>query len=212
MRDRWATGRVEAFSDGVLAIAITLLVLEIHVPPSDFENLWRGIANQWPSYLAFATSFLTIGAFWLLHHGVFSRLRYADARIMHLNLLLLMGITFLPFPTKLMAEAIHDTQAERAAVITYGLNLLVISVLYALLWESAARRPGLIDPDVTPEEIAAFRRVATPSPGFYVLVTLGALLAPRVAVFGLLGIAVLIVLRVHGDRMPGGARPETNVS
>jgi uncharacterized membrane protein len=96
MRDRWATGRVEAFSDGVIAIAITLLVLEIHVPPSDFENLWRGIAHQWPSYLAFAMSFLTIGAFWLLHHGVFSRLRYADARIMRLNLLLLMAITFLP--------------------------------------------------------------------------------------------------------------------
>jgi uncharacterized membrane protein len=142
MRDRWATGRVEAFSDGVIAIAITLLVLEIHVPPSDFENLWRGIANQWPSYLAFATSFLTIGSFWLLHHGVFSRLRYADARIMRLNLLLLMAITFLPVPTKLMAEAIHDTQTERAAVITYGLNLLAISVLYRLLRESAARRPN----------------------------------------------------------------------
>jgi uncharacterized membrane protein len=127
---------------------------------------------------------------------------------MRLNLLLLMAITFLPFPTKLMAEAIHDRQAERAAVITYGLNLLAISVLYALLWESAARRPDLIDPDVTPEEIGAFRRVATPSPGFYVLVILGALLAPRVAVFGLLAIAILIVLRVHGDRMPGGARAE----
>ena len=208
MRDRWATGRVEAFSDGVIAIAITLLVLEIHVPPSDFENLWRGIANQWPSYLAFATSFLTIGAFWLLHHGVFSRLRYADARIMRLNLLLLMAITFLPFPTKLMAEAIHDTRAERAAVITYGLNLLAISVLYALLWESAARRPDLIDPDVTPEEVAAVRRVAPPSHGFYLHGTHGAQLAPRHSVVGLLGIAILIVLRVHGDRMPGGARAE----
>ncbi len=209
MGDRWATGRVEAFSDGVLAIAITLLVLEIHVPPSDFDNLWRGIANQWPSYLAFATSFLTIGAFWLLHHGVFRRLRYADSRVMRLNLLLLMAITFLPFPTKLMAEAIYDRQAERAAVIVYGLNLLVISVLYALLWEAAVRGPDLLEPHVTPEEVAAFRRVATPSAGFYVIVTAAAVLTPKVAVFGLLAIAVLIVMRVHGDQMPGGAsKPE----
>jgi TMEM175 potassium channel family protein len=203
--DRWATGRVEAFSDGVLAIAITLLVLEIHVPAADFDNLWRGIANQWPSYLAFATSFLTIGAFWLLHHGVFRRLRYADARVMQLNLLLLMAITFLPFPTRLMAEAIHDRQAERAAVILYGLNLLTISVLYALLWEAAVRGPDLLEPDVTPQQVAAFRRVATPSAGFYVLVTAGALLFPKVAVFGLLAIAILVVLRVPGDQMPGGA-------
>jgi uncharacterized membrane protein len=206
MGDRWATGRVEAFSDGVLAIAITLLVLEIHVPPGDFDNLWRGILHQWPSYLAFATSFLTIGAFWLLHHGVFRRLRYADNRVMRLNLLLLMGISFLPFPTRLMAEAIHDTQAERAAVITYGLNLLAISILYALLWEAAVRRPSLLQPDVTPEEVKAFRRVASPSFGFYVVVTAGALLAPRVAVFGLLFIAIAIVFRAHGDVMPGGGR------
>jgi uncharacterized membrane protein len=204
--DRWATGRVEAFSDGVLAIAITLLVLEIHVPESEFDNLWHGIARQWPSYLAFATSFLTIGAFWLLHHGVFRRLQYADSRVMRLNLLLLMAISFLPFPTRLMAQAIHDTQAERAAVITYGANLLAISILYALLWEAAVRAPGLLQPDVTPEEIRAFRRIASPSAGFYVLATALAIFAPRVAVFWLLGVAIAIVLRARGDTMPGGTR------
>ena len=79
MSDRWSTGRLEAFSDGVIAIAITLLVLEINVPESVFENLWKGIANQWPSYLAYVTSFITIGVIWLVHHGIFRRLARAES-------------------------------------------------------------------------------------------------------------------------------------
>ena len=105
MRDYWGTGRVEAFSDGVFAIAITLLVLEISVPESAFDDLWHGIAEQWPSYLAYATSFITIGWIWVAHHGIFRRLQYANRRVMLINLLLLMAVAFLPFPTKLMAEA-----------------------------------------------------------------------------------------------------------
>ena len=80
MRDRWATGRVEASSDGVIAIAITLLVLEIHGAAVGLDNLWRGIANQWPSYLAFATSFADDRArSGCCTTASFSRLRYADA-------------------------------------------------------------------------------------------------------------------------------------
>jgi uncharacterized membrane protein len=127
--DRWGTGRLEAFIDGIFAIAITLLVLEIGVPESDFENLWKGIADQWPSYLGYATSFLTIGALWGIHHGIFRRLARADAMVMRINLLLLMLVSFLPFPTKLVAEAIDLTSAEGAAVIFYGLVLLSISVV-----------------------------------------------------------------------------------
>ena len=108
MSDRWETGRLEAFSDGVLAIAITLLVLELSVPEADFEHLWRGIADQWPSYLAYVTSFTTIGAIWLVHHGMFRRLACADSVITRLNLLLLMLASFMPFPTKLVAEAVDS--------------------------------------------------------------------------------------------------------
>ena len=82
MANRWSTGRTEAFSDGVFAIAITLLVLDISVPASDFHDLWRGIANQWPSYLGYVTSFLTIGGIWMAHHGLFRRMRYADQKVM----------------------------------------------------------------------------------------------------------------------------------
>ena len=96
MGDDWQTGRIEVFSDGVFAIAITLLVLEISVPESAFHDLWRGIADQWPAYLAYATSFITIGGIWAAHHRIFRRLQYANQRLMVLNLLLLMVVAFLP--------------------------------------------------------------------------------------------------------------------
>ena len=114
MKEQWDTSRTEAFSDGVFAIAITLLVLEINVPESDFDDLVRGIAHQWPSYLGYVTSFVTIGGLWLAHHGVFRRLAFVNSAIMRLNIVLLMVVSFLPFPTRLMAEAIRDDSAERA--------------------------------------------------------------------------------------------------
>ena len=203
MGHRWSTGRIEAFSDGVFAIAITLLVLDIRVPPSEFDDLWQGIADEWPAYFGFATSFLTIGAYWLLHHGVFRRLRYADANIIRLNLLLLMAVSFLPFPTRLMAEAIHNVDAERAAVITYGLNLFVISVLFGVMWEVAARHPALLEPEVTPAEVDAYRRVTAPNVGFYLTMIVVAYLFPKGAAFGFLVIAILLVLRVRGDLFVG---------
>ena len=130
MADRFESGRIEAFSDAVFSIAATLLVLEIAVPESGFDDLWQGIVDQWPSYLAYATSFLTIGALWLAHHGLFRRTRYADGVVVRINLLLLMAVAFLPFPTTLVAEAIDETHAERAAVIFYGATLFVVSALF----------------------------------------------------------------------------------
>ena len=78
MWQRWETGRVEAFSDGVFAIAITLLVLDLQMPEDAYGDLWKGFADQWPSYLAYVTSFLAIGAVWLEHHRLFTCLRLAD--------------------------------------------------------------------------------------------------------------------------------------
>lgn len=202
MGHRWSTSRLEAFSDGVFAIAITLLVLEISVPESDFDNLWQGIADQWPSYLAYATSFITIGGLWLAHHAIFRRLASADVVVMRLNILLLMLVSFLPFPTRLVAEAIHLTSAERAAVIFYGLVLLSISVVTAALWRYVAGRRDLLEPEVTDEEVTAMTSLTTPSVGFYVVVVCLAILAPEVAAFGFLLIAVVGVFRQRGDRTP----------
>jgi uncharacterized membrane protein len=198
--DRWDTGRTEAFSDGVFAIAITLLILEISVPESDFGNLWRGIAHQWPAYLAYATSFITIGGIWLIHHGIFRRLQYANTSVMRLNLALLMAVSFLPFPTKLLAEAIHDTDAERAAVIFYGATLLVISLLLSALWGVMTRDRVLVKPEVSEQEINAILLASTPNLGFYAGVIVLAIFAPRVAAFGFLVIAIFAVLRARGDQ------------
>lgn len=211
MSDRWNTSRLEAFSDGVFAIAITLLILEISVPESAFENLWKGIVDQWPAYLAYATSFITIGVIWLLHHGIFRRLASADGVVMRLNILLLMLVAFLPFPTKLMAEAIHKTiAAERAAVIFYGLVLLTISVVTSVLWRYIAQHHrDLLRPEVTEEETRSVTLLTTPSMGIYAVVVVFALLAPRVAAFGYLPIAVFRLFRQRGDRTtpsaPGSA-------
>jgi uncharacterized membrane protein len=198
--DRWDTARTEAFSDGVFAIAITLLVLDIRIPVSAFADPWSGLAHEWPAYLGFATSFVTIGGIWLAHHGIFRRLQYANNGIMRVNLLLLMAVSFLPFPTRFVAEAIRDTDAERAAVILYGASLLVISLLLGALWGSVALDRTLLKPEVSAEEYSAILRATTPSIGFYLVATLVAIPFPRVAAFAYLVIAIISVLRAHGDQ------------
>jgi uncharacterized membrane protein len=197
--NRWDTGRTEAFSDGVFAIAITLLVLDIHVPVTEFHHLWAGIGHEWPSYLGYATSFAAVGGLWLAHHGVFRRMRYANDRVMRINLLLLMAVSFLPFPTSLVAQTIRSTNAERAAVIFYGASLLVIRLLFSALWASVASDRQLLKPDVSEREVAEVQREATPNIGFYVAATGLALVAPRAAAFVYLAIALLGILRVRGD-------------
>jgi uncharacterized membrane protein len=118
---------------------------------------------------------------------------------MRLNLLLLMLVAFLPFPTKLVAEAIEATSPERAAVIFYGLVLLAIAVTISALWRYVAGHRDLLEPDVTDEEVAAIT-LTTPGIGFYAAVLGVAFLAPQVAAFGYLLLAVVAVFIQRGDR------------
>jgi uncharacterized membrane protein len=198
VESRWDTGRTEAFSDGVFAIAITLLVLDINVPESDFDDLWQGIVHQWPSYLGYVTSFATIGGLWLAHHGIFRRIQYADARVTRLNLLLLMIVSFLPFPTRLMAETIRDSDAETTAAIFYGTTLLAISVVTWALWQTVARNRDLLRPDVTDDEVRAILRMAAPNIGGYAAGILLARLVPQAAVFAFLITSIVALLRARG--------------
>ena len=195
MGDYWDTGRVEAFSDGVFAIAITLLVLEISVPEAAFDDLWRGIADQWPSYLAYATSFITIGGIWMAHHGLFRRLQYANVRVMLVNLMVLMAVAFLPFPTKLMAEAIHEEDATRTAVIFYGATLFVTSLLLSILWGCVVADRRLLHPGVDQDEVRAIALAVAPTIGSYLVIIAFAVFAPRVAAVGYLVLAIVVVLR-----------------
>ncbi len=205
--ERWGTGRVEAFSDGVFAIAITLLVLDINVPASSFDDLWKAIAHEWPSYLGYVTSFLTIGGIWLAHHGMFRRMRYANTAVMRVNLLLLMSVSFLPFPTRLVGDAVRNTGAERAAVIFYGASLLVCALLLAAIWGVVVRDRSLLRRDVTDAEVNEVLLATSPSVGLYAALTLLAIPAPRVAAFGYLLIGALAVLRARGDS--GGGELDT---
>jgi len=200
MQNRWTPGRIETFSDGVFAIAITLLVLDLGVSQSGFRDLWRAIAEEWPAYLGYATSFITIGWLWMAHHTIFRRLRFANSAAMRLNLVLLMAVAFLPYPTRLMAQAIYSDDAERAAVIFYGAWLLVISFLFWGLWRSIERDRDLLKPDVTERDAKAISSATTPSLGLYVVVIVLAIFAPAVAAFGYLAVAVVAVLRVRGDQ------------
>jgi uncharacterized membrane protein len=199
MARRWDTGRTEAFSDGVFAIAITLLVLDLNVPLRDFDDLTHGILHEWPSYLAYVTSFTAIGGVWLAHHGVFHRLRAVNDQVMRINLLLLMMTSFLPFPTRLVSEAIRSQDTARVAVIFYGIALFVVGALVAALWGAVLRDRDLIKPEVTDEEVRAVTLALTPHLGFYVGATVFAIFVPRGAAILYLVIAMLGVLRARGD-------------
>ncbi len=196
MAERFSSSRLEAFSDGVFAIAATLLVLEISVPESGFDDLWQAIRDEWPSYLAYTTSFFTIAGLWIAHHGLFRRVETADGTLMRLNILLLWVVAFLPFPTTLTAHALgRETDApERTAVLFYGATLLVISVVITTMTIYAARRREVLKDGVTVDELRRVIRRTRPTPAFYAAILILALLAPRAAVWMFLVVAVTSAL------------------
>jgi TMEM175 potassium channel family protein len=132
------TSRIEAFSDGVFAIAITLLILEIKVP--EHGDLGRELMNDWPSFLAFLASFFTIGVMWMNHHRLFTLIEAADDVLIGLNLLLLLGITWIPFPTALLATHTHN----RVAALVYSSTFFVMSLFFQVFWGYATRRKGIM--------------------------------------------------------------------
>jgi len=142
------TSRVEAFSDGVFAIAITLLILEIRVPErAQAGALGAALLHLWPSFLAFATSFFEIGVMWINHHRLFTVISTTDQRVLIWKMLLLFGIAFLPFPTALMARHLTGPGGWEAAAL-YNATLFFIALAYHFLWRYASRDRHLIPSDV----------------------------------------------------------------
>ena len=145
-------GRLEAFSDGVFAIAITLLVLDLHVPARDalHGSLGRALATQWPSYAAYVTSFLIIGIIWMNHHAVFRLVRTVDRRVLFVNLLLLMVVSAIPFPTALFAEYLTAGRDAKIAALVYSAVMLAMAVvftgLYLLITGNAEQLADGVDP------------------------------------------------------------------
>lgn len=127
------TGRLEAFSDGVIAVAITLLVLNIRVAPVGHQSLADALGQQWPVFAAYVTSFLTIGIIWINHHAMLSRLREADHALLVLNLLLLMTIVILPFATELIARYLQASSGQHTAAAVYAGAFLLMAVTFSLV-------------------------------------------------------------------------------
>jgi uncharacterized membrane protein len=211
LRRGLATGRMEALSDGVYAIAITLLVLDIMVPPHAGGQLLHAVAHLWPSYLAYVVSFSTIGASWLGHNVITEYLDHADAALIRLNLLLLLFVAFLPFPTRLFADYIGQDRPERVASTIYGVTLLLSSSLLWVLWRYAVRA-NLVRPDMADEEVQFLTQRLTPGLGGYVVLIVLGLFVPVIAVVGYLGIALYYIIpfrrwsRIHlfpRRRVPG---------
>lgn len=189
-----STCRLEAFSDGVLAIAITLLVLDITVrPPGGLADVLR----EWPAYLAYVVSFLTIGAVWLAHTTLTEVLARTDPILSRLNLLLLLAVSFLPFPTRMVADSLSlaPTGPERVAVALHGLVLLAVRILLAGLFAYASRQGLLIEALARPdsEEVAAVRRKFAPTILAYAATAAAGLLIPVAAVAVYFGIAIFAV-------------------
>jgi len=132
------TVRLVAFSDAVFAITITLLVLEIR-PPTDDRNLLHGLVALWPSYLAYALTFLFIGQVWANHHVMFDHIRAADRVVLLLSALLLMVVAFLPFATSVLAGALRSGHGQRTAVVFYGIAFDVTALTCNAVWQYACR-------------------------------------------------------------------------
>jgi uncharacterized membrane protein len=150
------TSRTEAFSDGVFAIAITLLVLEIQAPKGS-TDLWHDLGRLWPSYTAFAVSFFTIGVIWVNHHSQFERFVRADRTLLFLNLLLLFWVAFIPFPTSVVAEQFRQGRHEDVALAVYSATFLAMGLSFFAMWTYAARA-RLVDETVTPEQVRLLTR------------------------------------------------------
>jgi uncharacterized membrane protein len=185
------TDRLAAYSDGVFAIAATLLVLDIAVHPPGTPL--QQVLHAWPSYLAYLVSFLTIGAAWLAHTSLTDRLARSDLILLQINLLVLLVVAFLPFPTRLVADALHNQDAERVAVTFYGLTLLAIRALGTAL-DAYARHEHLYSPREDGDEVQAPRRRLLPVVIEYVTAIAIGLVVPVAAVVLYCGIAVYLIV------------------
>jgi uncharacterized membrane protein len=183
------TNRLETFSDGVFAIAITLLVLEIKVPQG--VSLGIGLLHLWPSYLAYVISFIVIGAIWINHHAMFDWIVCADQKLLILNTLHLMFIAFLPFPTAVLAEAFHGHAGQHVAAAFYAGTLTVIGVCVTAIWWYAASHRELLNDAISSEQVKSMGKRFLIGPTGYGLATILAFVNPW------LSIALFIALNVY---------------
>jgi uncharacterized membrane protein len=195
------TGRIEAFSDGVFAIAITLLIIEIGVPDVvGTESLFHKLVELWPSYLGYAISFLVIGTVWANHHNRFRLIARSDHVLLFLNIVFLMCVAFVPFPTALLAEYIRDEEYRVTAVAVYSGTLAVTAVFFTVLWLYAAGNYRLVDRAVDPLSLRAMTRRYVLGMLLYILAFALAFFRPAASMALIFILALIFVLPEPGDK------------
>jgi uncharacterized membrane protein len=193
------TNRAEAFSDGVLAIAITLLILEISVPDTQGSHLLRALGHQWPSYAAYVVSFLTIGIMWVNHHALFQRIKVVDRGLLYVNLLLLLAIAFVPFPTALLAQYVRSPSGGHVAAVIYCASLLLVGLGFVALWTYLRNHPELRTADCSDAQVAAALRRTWRGPAAYVVALLLSLLSAYAALAICGAVAIYFVVPYRSD-------------
>lgn len=189
------TGRTEAFSDGVIAIAITLLVLEIRVPHlEEGQHLTDAIFDIWPNYLAYLISFSVIGIMWINHHRLFQYIKRVDTVFLALNTLLLMFITFINFPTALLAEYLQDADERRTAALLYSGTFTITALVYNLVWRYASHNNRLLSPKADLKQVAAITQQYLYGPLLYLGAFLAAFISVPLSLAINFGLAVFFVL------------------
>jgi uncharacterized membrane protein len=186
------TTRLETFSDGIFAIAATLLILEVGVHSVAGDRLGHELWHIWPSYLAFVTSFVVIGIIWINHHHTVSLIGRVDRTFLFINNLLLLTVAFLPFPTKLVAQYLQK-DGERQAALFYAGTLVVMSALHQVWWRYARTGRRLIDEHVPDSELRAVDRAYAPGVLMYGTVFVVAFFSPLASVALTLAIAAFYV-------------------
>lgn len=201
--------RVVAFSDAVMAIAVTLLVLEIR-PPQDSAHLFHGLATLWPSYLAYIVTFMLIGQVWTNHHIMFDQIRIADRMVLFLNTVLLMDIAFLPFAASVLARAFRDGQGQRAAVVFHGIAFEVAAILFNAIWAYARRHQRLLVTSIDPVGARAISRRFRLALTWIATGTLLGALLPALGVAVIAAFIPFYWLPIRGEiaRTKGGSQAE----
>src|SRR3954466_1318908 len=192
------TNRLEAFSDGVFAVAITLLILEINVPEG--ENLWHQLKEQWPSFASFFISFWVIGIIWVNHHGLLDHLKRTDRPVLYLNLLVLMTVVFIPFSTALMAEHLKSGADEKVAALVYALAFLAMGIAFNLFWTYIVKHRRELGVEIPDEEVRRMSVEFTIGNPLYAVAVAMAFISPAVVLI-IVG-AVAAYYMVAGMRSP----------
>lgn len=185
-----ATGRLETFSDGIFAIAATLLILDVNL--SGKGSVVHQLVAAWPSYAAYAISFVTLGIVWVNHHTVFSQIGRVNRTFLFINVMFLMVIAFSPFPTRVLAD--HLREGSKAAAFAYGLTFTVMAVCYSVLWFYAAIGRRLIADEADQRTISGISRSFAPGWAIYATATLSSLISAWLAVGLYAAIALFYVL------------------